>query len=166
MTTTAKNRIVRTIAQNSVFEDITSFVTSSSTFNQGDLMVLDTSTHLVRIATTESSDSANFLGISRVTVVNGVPQGPYQGLATSNNTAIGAIPGPVFGVEAAMLLKLNDVFLPGIPVYLIVSSGAQTVAISGTNPIGCYNGPAITGSAINTGNIRLGCVYQKGALNF
>lgn len=162
MATTPLNRIVRTITQNSVFEDATAIVSSATNINQGDLVVFDTSTKLMRIAATESSDSANFLGISIVTIVNGAPQQPYAGLATANRVKPGYVPGPVFGVEAQLYLASGSALSPGSKVYLDTADGANFVQATGTNEIGIYNGPAITGTGLNQVNVRLGCTYLKG----
>ena len=164
MTTIAKNRIVRSITQNAVFEDCTNLLTSSISWNQGDQLVYDSSAKTVRAMATESSDSANFLGIAIVTIVNGAIQGAYGTLATGSQTASGGIPGPVFGVEASWFLKSGDALSPGSSVYAYPTTNAQTVAATGTSPIGVYNGPAITGTGTNTVNVRVGCTFQKGNL--
>lgn len=155
---TPKNRIVRTIALSAVFEDATALVTSSTSWNQGDLLVYDDSTYVIRTATSggESSDSALFLGIAVNTVASGALVGPYTGLATTARTAIGYMAGPVYGVEAALPLANGDTLVPGNLVYMKPSVSPQTVSASGTKAIGVYNGPAITGDGTLTVNVRLG----------
>lgn len=164
MSTIAKNRVVRSIAVNAVFEDCSNLVTSSTNWNQGDQLVYDTSAGVVRVIATESSDSANFLGIAVVTVVNGAIQGAYGTLATGSQVASGGIPGPQYGVEALWYLKSGDTLIPGQKVYAYPSGSVQTVSASGTNAIGVYNGPAITGTSTSQINVRVGCTYLKGAL--
>ena len=166
MATIAKNRVVRTVDNNSVFMDCTNLVTSSTSWNQGDFLVYDTSAHTIRVPTTESTDSANFLGIAVCTVLNGAIQGAYGSLATGSQTASGGIPGPAFGVEAQWYLKSGDAFYPGASVYMAPSVSNQTVSITGTNIIGVYNGPAITGTGTNTGNVRVGCAFLKSSIGW
>lgn len=153
----AKNRIVRSVNPTAIFEEIGlgNGLSTSSTFNQGDLLVLDATTHTLRIATTESTDSANFAGISRATVINGVPVGPYQSLATSTREVASAVPGPQLGVEVSLVLKSADVAPFGTPVFLDITDGAQFCTITGTNSIGRTVSASTTGDGVKTVIVKL-----------
>ena len=65
-----KNFIVREVAPNSIFEDAQDVIGSSTSFEQGEHLVLDTSTHKLKNPAAET-DSATYLGISRVSITNG-----------------------------------------------------------------------------------------------
>jgi len=48
MATTAKNRIVRQVAPISIFEEASALVSSAISWNQGDLLYLDTTNKLLK----------------------------------------------------------------------------------------------------------------------
>lgn len=164
MASTPKNRIVRTIALNAVFEDATPVSNANTNFNQGDLLCFDVATLLIRPVASESVDSANFLGIAEVTVQNGSPVGPYQGLATTSRQIPGHFPGPVYGVNASLTLKSGDALNPGALVYLDPTDGPQFVSASGTNAIGVNAGAGITGNGVLNVVVRLGARYPGNTL--
>jgi hypothetical protein len=152
MATTAKNRIVRQVAPNSVFPDLTSLVSSACTWNQGDLLYLDTATHLVKPLDTDNHAQYQ-LGIAVQSVVAGKPKAVYTGTAVDGSTAIEALAGPVFHVVAKMKLKSGDSFVPGAVVYY--GGDAQTVSVTGTYDVGVYQGPALTAASGSEGNVYL-----------
>lgn len=153
MATSNINRIVRSPAPNSLFESALSLITSSSNFNQGDLIYLDTSAHTLKPVTSDGN-GATICGIARVGVVNGVLVSAYS-TATSASQAIEDIPGPQFGVIGQMKLKNGDVFVPGQFVYA-TTVDAQTVSASGSNAIGLYQGAQVTAGASTQGNCLIG----------
>lgn len=161
------NRIVRSVDQNSLFEDCKALLSSAVTFNQGDLLYLNTSTHLLSRLSSEGN-AATFCGISRVSVTNGVENGPYTGLASSSQVAIGATPGPVFGVEVSLILKSGDGVFPGSDIYADPANGNFHVQASGTKPIGCAAGSqvAITGDGATYITVRLGARATNDVLKY
>ncbi len=162
-----KNRITREVAKKSVFEDLNAGAGMSSAvnYNQGDLLYRDASSGLVSTLSAET-DAATFLGIAEQTVVSGVPQGPYQGLASSAHTAIGATKGPAYGVIAKLIAKSGDAFAWGVNVYADPASGDCNVQVAGTKPIGVYQGPNITGDGVKEIEVLLGARYPNDVLKF
>lgn len=156
MSTTPKNRIIYTIAENSMFDDMQNMISSATNINQGDLCYYDDSAHLVKTLKDDANGN-KALGIARVTIVAGVLTQPYS-TATSASEAIAKVPGPVFGVVANMKLKNGDAFTVGCPVYSCTAD-EQTVSSAGTNIIGAYLGIALTATASSEGPIRLGNRY-------
>jgi hypothetical protein len=134
------NNITREISPASIFEDAKPVISSATTFNQGDLLILDTSTHLIRLPVSDA-ECATFVGIARVAIVNGKKASPYQGTAVDAASAIVTIPGPVYGVIAKLTLKTGDAFNPGDLVYY--GGAAQTISSTGTKAIGIYQGLAV-----------------------
>lgn len=153
MATTPKNRITRSVAPYSLFESAKALISTAISFNQGDLLWLDTVNHLVKPVTADA-DAATFLGIARVTISSGVLVSPYQGTAVDAAVAISDVPGPQAGVIAKMKLKAGDSFVPGGAVYAS-SVDAQTVAATGTNAIGKFQGAAITAVSGDEGEVML-----------
>lgn len=139
----AKNRITRTVLQGSKFEAAKNLIDATVSFEQGDLLFLDTTSHLIKKVTAEA-DSATLLGIARTSVVNGKLKSPYQGTDVDAAVAATEIPGPVHGVIAKLVAKTGDAFVPGQKVGLDAASGAYHVTTTvTTKPVGIYQGPAI-----------------------
>ncbi len=146
----AVNRVYRSDARKSFFEDAKALASSAVSWNQGDLLYLDTSAHLIkRVAAT--GDAATFLGIAENTVSAGILVGPYSGLTAVNAAeAIACLVGPSFGVEALMVLKTSDAFNPGDKVYLVSGGNSQQVSVTDPgdgNYIGQFQGPAVASAA-------------------
>jgi len=150
MATTPKNRIVRSVAPGSIFENAKPLVSSAISWNQGDLLYLDTVNHLLKPLDSDAH-AATICGIARQTIVSGKPVSPYQGTAVDAAQAIEALAGPQHGVVAKMLLKAGDSFVPGGLVFY--GTDAQTVSSSGTNLVGVFQGPAITAAAGDEGEV-------------
>lgn len=156
---TSQNNIVRSVRPMAMFESAFSVLSTSVTYNQGDLLAFDTSAKVLKVAGT--ADSANLLGVARQKIVNGVAASPYQGTAVDASQAIEDLAGPVFGVVAFFTLKTGDAFNPGDKVYL--TSDPQTVTI--TNPgdgnyIGIFQDKAVASAAAGqTGNVLVGHRY-------
>ncbi len=155
--TSAKNRVFRSDARKSFFEQAKYAVDSTISWNQGDLMYLDTSAHLIKVVAA-TGNAATFLGVADNTVISGKLVGPYTGLtAVTAAEAISSLVGPSFGVEAKMKLLASDAFVTGGKVYLC-NSDSQTV--SSTDPgdqnfIGFFQDAAITAAAGDEGVILL-----------
>src|SRR5881394_728296 len=85
-----------------MLESAKPFLSTAVSFNQGDLMYLDTSAHLIkRVAA--SANAATFLGVAVVSVASGQLVGPYTGL-TPVTPAIQDCSGPAYGITATMKL--------------------------------------------------------------
>lgn len=165
--TTGKNRIFRSENPRSLFESAKNVVTSASSWQQGDLLAYDTSSHIVRVVSS-TADSANFLGIADNVVSSGKLVGPYSGLTkTDASEALGDLHGPVYGVEGMMKLKSGDVFTSGLKVYL--ANGADTQTVSSVDPgdanhIGIYVGPTVTAGSGSEGPCLIGARYALAGL--
>ena len=158
MASTANNNIVREVRPGSIVESAKPFLSASVSWNQGDLLYLDTTAHQLKpIALT--IQAASVLGVARQTVVNGSVKSPYN-TDTAAAQAIEDLAGPAFGVVASLKLKSGDVFNPGVKVYATVTD-PQTVTV--TDPldgayIGIFQGAAITAAAGSKGDVL--CVAQ------
>ena len=142
------NTVVKEVAIKQILPDIKNFLNASSAFVEGDLVIYDASTYLVRAATAESELSA-LLGIAAVSVVNGKPPSPYS-TDVDASLAIPAQNGPIYGCTAKFTLKTGDALNPGAALYAYPAGGNQAVSASGTKQIGVYQGPAISSAAAGT----------------
>ena len=152
MATVAKNRIVRQVAPISVFEDATALVSSAISWNQGDLLYLDTTNKLLKPIASDAN-AATACGIARQTIVSGKLSPVYQGTAVDSAVAIEALAGPQAGVIAKLKLKSGDAFTSGCNVYY--GGDAQTVSVTGTNIVGIFQDAAITATSTSEGNVML-----------
>ena len=140
-----KNTLARTIAPKTLFPDIKAVVNSSSTWAEGDLLIFDVATGLLKLPVAEA-DGAKLVGVSPIAVQNGKPPKVYI-TDVDASAAIPAQMGPVYGNAYRVILKGGDALVPGAMVYLDPASGAQNVQAAGTKAIGVYYGPAITAAA-------------------
>jgi hypothetical protein len=140
-----KNRIVREISPGSLFPDASKYVTSTTDWNQGDLLMFDTATQLVKKLVAEA-DAATFLGIAISTVVDGKPASPYTTDVDASQATAG-IPGPRHGVIAKMIAKTGDAFDRGDLVYADPATDANVVSSAGTKAIGVYVGNTVAAAA-------------------
>lgn len=156
--TTATNRVFREDAPKSFFPSAKAAISTAISWNQGDLLYLDTSAHLIKVVAA-TGNAATFLGVAVNTVISGKLQGPYQGLtAVTAAEAIADLAGPQFGLSAQMILKTSDAFVTGGKVYLTEGGTAQTVTSTDpgdANFIGFYNDVAKTAAAGDQGIILL-----------
>lgn len=158
------NNITRMVAPKSIFESAINVISSAISFNQGDLLYFDDTNNLIKKPAAET-DGATFLGVARVTVVSGKLASPYNTDVVASQ-AISDIPGPQYGVIAKLTLKTGDSISPGDKVYLDPATGTTGVTVSGTKPIGIYQGKALTGVAAGTLiEVLIGCQIT-GALTF
>ncbi len=158
-----KNRIVRTIARKSIFEDAKNFVDSSVNIDQGDLVALSGGILLTPL--TSEVSGLTMLGISDVTLVSGKIKSPYTGTAVDAAQAIESVQGPQYGVHASMKLKTGDAFTKGALVY--GSTDAQEVQESGTKAIGVYQGATVASAPSGTeGEVLIGARYPEDTLQF
>lgn len=160
MATKATNNIVRSVRPGSIFESALNLISSAVSFNQGDILFLDTTNHLIKPVTSDT-DAARALGIARNTIVNGKLISSYSGTAVDASQAIEDVAGPQFGVIALLKLKSGDAFVPGGFVYASTVD-AQTVSSTGTNAIGIFQDAAITAGSSSTGKVLVGCNNGSG----
>ena len=143
------NTITRSVAPMSVFESAKNLISSSISFNQGDLLYLDTTNHLLKVFAAET-DSANFMGVAVVTVVNGKIASPYNTDVVASQS-VQDVAGPLVGVIAKCVLKTGDSLNPGQLVGLYPAAGTRGVSSTvTTNAIGVYQGPVIATAAAGT----------------
>lgn len=160
-----KNNIVKSVARKSIFDDARNVIGSSLTFNQGDLLVMDTTTHLLRAPTLETEGSI-FVGVAAVSIVNGKLPSPYNTDVVASQS-IQDIPGPVYGVICKLQLKTGDSLNPGDAVYLDPATGTQGITASGTKQIGVFQGPAIAAAAAGSlVEVLLGARFGGDVLKF
>jgi hypothetical protein len=160
------NKIVRSVAPKTIFADAYALTSTTADFEQCDLMVYDATTKKI-IKPAAEADCATFLGVAQVAVVDGKIKSPYQGTAVDAAQAIGALPGPVYGVEVKLVLKTGDALNPGDLVYADPASGARHVQAAGTKAIGVYQGAAIASAVAGQEIIVLvGARYPLDTLKF
>lgn len=161
----AINNIVRSVSPKTIFPDATKVISSAVSYNQGDLLIFNTSTKLIAAAAAES-DGSTFLGVATETVVSGKLASPYV-TPVDASAAVTSVPGPQYGVVALLTLKTGDALLPGGLVYLNPAGGTQHVQASGTKSVGVYQGSTIaSASAGQQIEVLLGCRYPSDALLF
>lgn len=161
------NSLRRKIATKSIFESAINVISSDVTADQGDLMYFNTSTKLIsRLSLEGNADT--FLGVMPVSIVAGKIASPYS-TPVDASRAIADVPGPQFGDIHAMLGKPGDAFTPGCDVYASPTDGNRYVSISGTKPIGTYQGAAVTAAASDTPTTvecLIGARYPNDMLKF
>ena len=137
----------------SLIEQALPALNSSSTFNQGDLVCLDATSHCLR-AVAADTDGATILGVSPVSVNAGILAGPYQGLATQASQQPQQVQGPISGVVVGLKVNPGDALVFGAPVYLPLNGDTQTVTVTDTvgagNNVGIYMGPAVASAVTGT----------------
>lgn len=159
------NSLARRIATKTRFVDISNKVTGSTSFNQGDHLIFDDTTNLVRKPTVET-EGATYLGIAPVTIVNGKYPPSY---VTDVDASVGrpALPGPIYGDVHRVMLKAGDAILPGDRVFLDPASGSRFVSVTGTKNIGVYQGAALTAAAGGTEiEVLIGARFPNDVLEF
>lgn len=158
------NRITRTVERKTVLPEMKGAVSSATNINQGDLCVFDTTTNRVRAVTT-GDDGTTFIGISEETIVNGILARPYSTAVDASGAEL-ALPGPVFGVVARLVLKTGDTVVAGGLVYLDVAAGAfhVTSTAGALKAIGIAQADITGAAAGQTLEVLLGCRYPQDTL--
>jgi hypothetical protein len=172
--TLSVDNIVRGGPGKSLFEDGKT-VAGSSTWNQGDLVCFDTSSHSVRVVAA-TGDAVTIVGVADNNVISGKLVGPYTGLTQVDaaQSSPGFV-GPKYGVTARLKLHTGDAFVLGCKVYL--SDGDDTQTVTSTAPdanyIGIFvgsGGSAVASAAADQlGDILIGARYPSATgtgLNF
>ena len=136
----------------SMFEDALNLISSAISWNQGDLLYLDTTAHLLKPLDSDAH-AASVCGIARQSIVSGKLYPVYQGTQVDAAGAIESVAGPQVGVIASLKLKSGDAFVPGAAVYF--GGDAQTVSVTGTYIVGYFQDAAITANASSVGNVLL-----------
>lgn len=168
MATVALNRVTRTVNLAQVVPDAFNFVGAASNWNQGDLLCLDTSTHLIK-PLSSAADSQTFLGIAVNTVVNGTLKSSYQGTAVDAAESPVSMSGPCSGVVGKMKLHTGDSVNPGDLMYHSLADDVQTVTVTApsaaSHALGVYQGAAITSAPAGTQvEVQLGHRYPADTL--
>jgi hypothetical protein len=159
------NNIVRTVTPGSIFEEASAVISSSVSFNQGDLLVFDDTNNVLKKPAAEA-EGATFLGVARCSIASGKLVSPYNTDVVASQAA-SAIPGPQYGVICKLTLKTSSSLNPGDLVYLDPATGTDGIAVTGTKAIGIYQGPALTGSAAGLKvEVLLGHRHPADALRF
>ena len=160
-----KNTLARVISPKTLFPDIQNVVNSSTSFDEGDLLIFNTTTHRLELPAAEA-DGATFVGVSPIKVTNGKPPAVYA-TDVDASAAIPAQMGPVFGNAFRVILKAGDAIQPGNQVYLDPASGTKNVSVTGTKAIGTYYGKALTAAAGGTViEVVIGARFPNDALKF
>ncbi len=166
-----KNTIVKEVRIGQVVPDMTNFMSATlSTFKQGDLLILDTTSSCIRAATAES-EMTGLLGVATIDVTLGVPPAVYS---TDVDASVGvpALNGPIFGMTAKMLVVGSVALAPGQSMYATPASGARYVqplnaAATGTKIIGTYQGPTISSTVAGSEvEVLIGSRYPGDTLKF
>lgn len=161
----AKNNIVRQIAPKTIFGSALGVLSTSVTYNQGDLIAFDATNKILK-PVTGAGDAANILGVAIQTIVNGVAKSPYQGTMVDASVGLSDIPGPQYGVVAYFNTVSGDSFTPGCSVFLS-SNDPQVVTVTGSTSIGVYQGKTFTSAASgNTVDVLVGARYGMSGLAF
>lgn len=165
MATIAQNNIVRLVNLKSIFESCLPVLSTSSTWNQGDLIAFD-NTNKIANAVTGSGSGAQILGVARNTIVAGIMPSPYQGTAVDASQAIEDIAGPAYGVVAYFSVTTGDAWHPGDKAY--IGANAQTVTSAATgSSIGLYVGSTIASAASGTTvNILVGARWSLSDIQY
>lgn len=159
------NTLARRVAPKAVFVDAKPVLDDSVSFNQGDLIVFDTTEGIIRKPTLET-EGETFLGVAAVTIVDGRPAPAYLSDVDASLSII-SVPGPEFGDVHRVMLKAGDAIEPGAAVYLDPASGSRFVTVTGTKAIGVYQGKALTAGAAGTEiEVLIGCRYSEDTLKF
>lgn len=170
MATTAYNNIIRGGAQGrSIFPSLLPVISTSVSFNQGDLLTFNTSTNVVQAAVTGQSDK--LLGVAINTIVLGIPKSPYQGTAVDASEGLSDMGGPLYSVVATLILDTGSTLVPGQKVYV---SNTDAQHVTPTQPgsdtaCGVYSGSqgSLSGSAAGQKvDILIGATYAMTGLHF
>lgn len=160
-----KNTTARKVATNMVIADIKNLIQSTTSFNEGDFLILDQTNHRVTKPVGET-DGANLMGVASVTVVNGKMASAIS-TDVDSSVATPSIPGPTFGDEYNVTLKSGDTAHPGDDLYLDPGTGTNGVTVTaGTKKIGCWADAQLTGDGTKTGLAKIGARATGDTLKF
>lgn len=155
-----QNNLIREVNPGrSLFPGLLPVLSTSSTWNQGDLLFYDNTNHILN-AVTGSGNGANCVGVAVNTIVAGKMPSPYQGTDVDASTAIEDAGGPLYGNVFSLVINTGDSFVPGQKCYLTTDPQTVTATAAGT-AVGYYVGPAVTSAAAGTvGDFMIGAPYS------
>lgn len=162
-----KNTITRSVAPKSIFESARNVISAATTFDQGDLLIFDDTTNLLRKPALETEGST-FVGVAKCSLVLGKLASPYNTDVVASQ-AIADVPGPEYGVIAKCVLKTGETLAPGDGIALHIATGSRGVQniSGGTKQIGIYQGAAVAGSAAGLEiEVLIGCRHPGDSLKF
>ena len=131
----------------SFFENAINVVNSSSTWNQGDNLCLDSSSGCLR-AVTADTDQVSYMGVAANSVVAGILQGPYPStMATIAAEQPMALQGPLYGCVVSRTIHTGDDLTLSCKLYLPSTGTTQMFTVTDTVTNGdfsaIYMGPAV-----------------------
>lgn len=163
------NTIKRADGKKQLFYGISKYLSSSTSFKQGDILVWDQTNKKIK-AISAATESEFLLGVAQVTVENGKIKSPYPETSVDASTVSPEIAAPIYGVQVELKLKSGETLQPGQVVYADPTVDAQTVKASGGTgeyAIGIYDGKQITSSSNETKVlVTIGCRYPDNSLKF
>jgi hypothetical protein len=143
-----KNLVNKQIREGSRFPDVKNFTPTWVSYNQGDFLIYDSTSNVVRAPSAES-ECVSFLGIAQVDIVSGLPRSPYN-TQVDAAASLPSIAGPIYGDTFNMVLQTGTTIAPGAAIYASpVAAGTEPntlVSATGTYQIGWYLGKSITSS--------------------
>jgi hypothetical protein len=162
----ARNNLVREVAAGrSVFASLKPVLSTSCTWNQGDLIAYD-NTNKILNAVTGTGSSGLVVGVAVNTIVDGVMPSPYQGTAVDASQAIEDAAGPLYGCVFNMNMVSGDSWQPGQKAYLTADPQTLTSAVTG-GAVGIYQGQPVTSAVTDqSGDFLIGCPYSPSGVNF
>lgn len=159
------NSLARNVATKTIFVDVSDKVDSTVSFNQGDLLIFDTTSKLLALPAAEA-DAATFLGVAPVTIVSGKYPSIYN-TAVDASTGTPALPGPQYGSVYRVILTAGEAVVSGQEIYLDPVAGPRNVQSAGTKAIGIYEGKALTAGTGGTEiEVLIGARYSNDTLKF
>lgn len=159
---TPRNNIVKSNREVSLFDDCSALVSSTTDWNEGDLLVLVAG--VLKPLDEATAQGALLAGVARQTIVDGKVKSPYQGTAVDAAQAASKLAGPVSGVTVSLVLKTGDAFAPGAPVYGVDADPQTVTSVADGAVIGRYNGPNVASAA--AGQLGDICIAQNLLPNF
>lgn len=161
----ATNNVVRTLSNMSLFESAKPVLSTSCTWNQGDMIAFDITNKILN-AVTGSGSSVNLCGVANQTIVNGVVPSPYLGTQVDASVGLSDLQGPSYGNVYGMVLKSGDSFTPGASIYATVDPQTVTVTAAGS-AVGLFVGVAVTPAVTGTrGDCLIGANYGPSGTKF
>lgn len=159
------NTLAREVATKTLFVNIASKVDATISFLQGDHLIFDAATKLVRKPTVETEGNT-YLGIAPVTIVNGKYPASYN-TDVDASVSTPALPGPQYGSVHKVILKAGDAVVEGQTLFLDPASSSRGVQTAGTKAVGVYQGKALTAAVGGTEvEMLVGTRYPDDSLDF
>lgn len=145
-----------------IFRKLDPYVSSASNWDQGDMLVYNSSTKLVG-PKPSGETGANLIGIAQSKVVNGSQATPFASF-TENAAALGqdGISPADFGGTYLMESDGSITFNPGDKIYPGTSGTKRVTNVANSQVcIGVYDGAAVTLTIGQTLACKIGAVYPS-----